>query len=312
MGLQERGRGLAAAAAAVVASASPNRKKMGKTAREAERAAKAPPQLTIEGSSFTTLGLMLGALVKLVVLVGLVFAAFGFNYTRVLLRLLLPGKRWEGGASSEDASRVLSWYCLYVLLLAVNGMTEAFVYAVAAHKEVGALSLSAGASFLVFAGATLPLMRRLGTVGLVLANSLGMAARVLFSLGFIRRFFARAGEPVPDLFPSPLVCAAFVAAFAGTLASDAGTDVGDWRQALPHVAFGAVALAGVVATVVMAEGDWLADMRGIRRLARGEQGALEEAAVVGEGSTVTIDAGGVGGGSDRGGKGRRGKGRKAE
>ncbi len=291
---------------AAPSSASPNRKKMGKKAREAEKEAKAPPRLTIEASSRTTLGLMLGALVKLVVLVGLVFACFGFNYTRVLLRLLLPGKRWEAGGGDGDghdaASRVLSWYCLYVLLLAVNGMTEAFVYAVAAHKEVGALSLSAAASFAVFALATPPFMRALGTVGLVLANSLGMAVRILFSLAFIRRVFHRAGEPLPDLFPPPVVLAAFVAAFAGTLASDSGTDVGKLPQALLHVAFGALAFAGVAATVVIAEQDWLGDLRGIRRLAKGDVETV----------TITVDVGASGGGAKSKGRGSRGsKGRKA-
>jgi hypothetical protein len=318
-------------ATAAPSSPTRNRKKMGKAAREAEREAKAPPRLTIQASSRATLGLMLGALVKLVVLVGLVFACFGFNYTRALLRLLLPGKRWDGGGgvaddgrvaddghgdASSSASRVLSWYCLYVLLLAVNGMTEAFVYAVAEHGEVGALSLSAGASFALFALATVPLMQALGTVGLVLANSLGMAVRVLFSLDFIRRYFARTHEPLPDLFPCPLVLAAFVAAFAATLASDSGTDVGDWTQLLLHVGFGGMAFAGVASTVLMAEGDFLADLRGIRRLARGDVRQEEEGEGEGEGEgdMITIETakgGRVGGGGEKGGRGRE-KGRKAE
>ena len=93
-------------------------------------------------SSEDTLGLMLGTLVKLVVLVGLIFACFGFNYTRVLLRILLPGKAWDAdddktaGGGGGPAANVLSWYCIYVLLLALNGMTEAFVYAVAARNDV--------------------------------------------------------------------------------------------------------------------------------------------------------------------------------
>jgi hypothetical protein len=39
------------------------------------------------------LRMLLETLVKLVVLFGLVFACFGFNYTRVLLKLLLPGNQ---------------------------------------------------------------------------------------------------------------------------------------------------------------------------------------------------------------------------
>lgn len=79
---------------------------------------------------------VLCAVVKLVGLIGLVFACFGFNYTRVLLRILLPGDRWSREGKGEGAAVVLSWYCVYVFLLALNGITEAFVYAVATKKEV--------------------------------------------------------------------------------------------------------------------------------------------------------------------------------
>lgn len=80
--------------------------------------------------------LLLRSLVKLVVLVGLVFSCLGFNYTRLLLSLLLGrGKQGQGGWGGE-AAWLLSCYCVYVSALALNGMTEAFVYAVATHTQV--------------------------------------------------------------------------------------------------------------------------------------------------------------------------------
>jgi oligosaccharide translocation protein RFT1 len=252
-------------------------------------------------SNKTTLRLMLGALVKSVVLVGLLFACFGFNYTRVLLRLLLPGQRWkesEGGreGGSEGSSQVLSWYCLYVLFLAVNGMTEAFVYAVATREEVGRLSLSAAVSFVVFALSTGPLMAGGGTVGLVLANCLGMLARIGFSWMFIRRYFSLVGEGgreggehkvsprggeeeegrregrMPDLFPRPVVLAAFGVAFGVTRVSDrAMVSVEEWRGVVRHVGVGGLCLAGVLGGIWWVERGFVRDLRGIRRLARGEK-----------------------------------------
>lgn len=56
---------------------------------------------------------------KVVTLVGLVFACFGSNYTHLLLYTLL-GSRW----ANTDAPTVLAWYCAYVLILALNGVTE--------------------------------------------------------------------------------------------------------------------------------------------------------------------------------------------
>ncbi len=52
--------------------------------------------------------------------------AFGPTYTYMLLRLVY-GQRW----SETEAPRALAVYCLYILLLAVNGILEAFVHAVA-------------------------------------------------------------------------------------------------------------------------------------------------------------------------------------
>ena len=50
---------------------------------------------------------------------GLVFVAFGANYTNLLIYLLLGNKWGETAAPS-----VLSWYCLYVLMMGINGITE--------------------------------------------------------------------------------------------------------------------------------------------------------------------------------------------
>jgi oligosaccharide translocation protein RFT1 len=58
-------------------------------------------------------------LVQAATVVGLVFVAFGANYTHVLLYLLL-GPTW--GATA--APSVLAWYCVYVLIMGVNGITE--------------------------------------------------------------------------------------------------------------------------------------------------------------------------------------------
>ena len=60
------------------------------------------------------------------VLAGLLAVALGPAYTYMLLRLVY-GPRW----SETEAPRALAVYCLYILLLAVNGILEAFVHAVA-------------------------------------------------------------------------------------------------------------------------------------------------------------------------------------
>jgi len=245
-------------------------------------------------ASQAMLKVLVGALVKTVILVGLVFACFGFNYTRVLLRLLLPGRRWETGAGvgAEGSGEVLSWYCLYVLFLAVNGMTEAFVYAVATQQDVVRLGALAAVSFAVFAGLTFPFIRWHGTVGLVLANCAGMLVRILFSIHFVRAYFdgvvstrkqdggeghvssmmLSTREKQPDMFPHPVVLASFVAAFAATYASDKTlVSIDEVEPVLKHVVFGGMVFTGVLGSILWTEQDFFEDLKSIRRLATGRR-----------------------------------------
>jgi len=133
-------------------------------------------------------------LVKFVLYIGFIFAVFGSNYTSVLLRLL-AGERW---GSNKEASTALSAFCIYTALMALNGMTEAFVYGVAeSGLEVGSLAVAHGLIGIVFY-VTAPLLVYNGsdygiggTVGLVMANGLCMALRSIYSLHFASSHFAK-------------------------------------------------------------------------------------------------------------------------
>lgn len=105
---------------------------------------------------------LLATLLKLVLTAGLVFVSFGFHYTETLLRLLLAGKGGGGGRSSAvpEVARVLSWYCVYVLFLAANGMCEAFACAVARGGHLAGMGAGLMASFAVFWALVGPLTAR--------------------------------------------------------------------------------------------------------------------------------------------------------
>ncbi|KAL6506669.1 hypothetical protein OROHE_022501 [Orobanche hederae] len=68
---------------------------------------------------------------KLVLLIGLVVIAFGPSYSYSLIRLLY-GRKWSDG----EASTALQCYCLYVIALAMNGTSEAFLHAVATEDQL--------------------------------------------------------------------------------------------------------------------------------------------------------------------------------
>lgn len=118
---------------------------------------------------------LLATLLKVVLTAGLVFVCFGFHYTETLMRLLLAGKRagrggsgggggGDGATAVTEVSRVLSWYCVYVLFLAANGMCEAFSSAVARGSQLTGMGAGLVASFAVFWALVGPLTSRYGCI----------------------------------------------------------------------------------------------------------------------------------------------------
>lgn len=70
-------------------------------------------------------------LIKLVLLVALLILTFGYSYSYLALDIYGGSVLSEGGGPT-----LLRWYCMYVLLLAVNGVTECFVFAAMSQQQV--------------------------------------------------------------------------------------------------------------------------------------------------------------------------------
>ncbi|CAH9057547.1 unnamed protein product [Cuscuta epithymum] len=130
------------------------------------------------------LGRSLTDALKLVLLIGLVVIAFGPSYSYSLIRLLY-GRKWSDG----EATKVLQCYCLYVIVLATSGTSEAFLQAVATKKELKRSNGSLFAFPLIYVIINVLLIRSAGAVGLILANSLHMILRIVYSAVFIKKYF---------------------------------------------------------------------------------------------------------------------------
>ncbi|KAH0448494.1 hypothetical protein IEQ34_022294 [Dendrobium chrysotoxum] len=100
--------------------------------------------------------------------------AFGPSYSYCLIRLLY-GKKWSDG----QASTVLSCYCFYIISLAVNGTSEAFLHAVANESQL----IQSNLSLFLFSGIyillNIILVRSAGAFGLIAANSISILFRPL-------------------------------------------------------------------------------------------------------------------------------------
>jgi len=128
---------------------------------------------------------LLRDILKLYNIMSLLSFSVGPPLAPMLLRILQP--KW----ADTEASDVLAVYCYYIPLLAINGVTEAFVAATATHEDLYYQSMFMGAFFVGFASSAYFFLRimHLGAMGLVWANCVNMALRILFSLRFVALYF---------------------------------------------------------------------------------------------------------------------------
>uniref|UniRef100_A0A2P2LI77 Protein RFT1 homolog n=1 Tax=Rhizophora mucronata TaxID=61149 RepID=A0A2P2LI77_RHIMU len=115
------------------------------------------------------LGSRLTEALKLVLLIGLIFMAFGPSYSYSLIRILY-GHKWSDG----EASMALRYYCLYIIVLAMNGTSEAFLHAVATENQLKRSNDSLLVFSLIYVILNILLIRSAGAVGLILANSISI------------------------------------------------------------------------------------------------------------------------------------------
>lgn len=193
---------------------------------------------------------VLESLLKLAVLTGLTITVFGFAYSQLALDIY-------GGAmlSSGSGPVLMRSYCLYVLLLAINGVTECFTFAAMSKEEVDRYNftmLALSSSFLVL---SYLLTSWCGSVGFILANCFNMGIRITQSLYFIHHYFQRSPHrPLAGLRLSPVLLGVF--AFSGgvtgvsevVLCCDQG-----WSARLAHIAVGTICLGVTLGTAFFTE-----------------------------------------------------------
>ncbi|CAF2357082.1 BnaA10g30240D [Brassica napus] len=141
------------------------------------------------------LGTCLTEALKLVMLIGLIFMAFGPSYSYSLIRLLY-GEKWSDG----EASFALQFYCLYIIVLAMNGTSEAFLHAVGTEDQLKRSNDMLLVFSLVYIVLNILLIRSAGAIGLILANSLNMIGRIIYSGRFIQRYFKGGASSSPFSF----------------------------------------------------------------------------------------------------------------
>ncbi|KAF2821765.1 Rft-1-domain-containing protein [Ophiobolus disseminans] len=144
---------------------------------------------------------VLATILRLYSIISLFAVVVGPTLAPLLLGIV-AGKQW----SATSAAKVLSTYCYYIPFLAINGVTEAFVAAVATSKELYAQSVAMGIFFAIFSGSAWFFIGQLelGGSGVVLANTVNMGLRIVWNTWFIKKFFGQRGSKfkLAELMPS--------------------------------------------------------------------------------------------------------------
>ena len=140
---------------------------------------------TIKSKNETTAKTTFENLLKIVSLIGLLVFCFGQSYSQLLLQIYGGDKL----GMNSLCFNMLRLYCVYVMLLAVNGVTESLFSATMSDKQLQSHNnrlVFFSAAFLICAYCFAKLFH---IYGFLLANCINMIIRIYFSLTHIKWLF---------------------------------------------------------------------------------------------------------------------------
>ncbi len=123
-------------------------------------------------------------LLRFVIVTSLLLITFGIPYSRFILNLY-------GGSNLTDGPgpTLLRLYCIYILFLAVNGITEAFSQATMSIKQLENYKNLISIFALIYLVIFYILIKLIGIYGIIISNCLNMLLRIITNSFYIYRYF---------------------------------------------------------------------------------------------------------------------------
>ncbi|XP_060078997.1 protein RFT1 homolog [Ylistrum balloti] len=195
---------------------------------------------------------VLYSLLRVVMLIGIVILVFGYAYSFLTLDLY-------GGAVLSDGAgpTLLRWYCLYVLILAINGITECFYFATMSQTQIDQYNQRMVVFSVIFLGSSLLLTSWFESVGFILANCINMCTRIAHSVFFIHEYYQGSTyRPLLGLLPSKSLLLSLAISFVITVTSEITfcCDAGIYYRLL-HIGIGGVCFIAVIGTILLTEAE---------------------------------------------------------
>ncbi|XP_044760485.1 protein RFT1 homolog [Coccinella septempunctata] len=142
---------------------------------------------------------VLKQLCNVIVSFGLVIFVFGQSYSYTLL-YLYGGRNLVNNVLPVT---LLKFHCFAIILLAINGVTEGFVFATMSNKQLDRYNYMMVLFSMIFLIVSYVLTILLGPVGFIIANCINMLARIFHSLHYISNMYKNSSySPLQGLKPS--------------------------------------------------------------------------------------------------------------
>lgn len=119
-------------------------------------------------------GQVLKNLLLAITSIGLLGLSFGQNYAHSVL-YLYGGSKFVADGLPE---KLLRFHCIAIYFLAVNGITEGYMFATNTSKQIDKYNYIMGIFSIVFIIMSFILTRIFGPVGFIMANCINMLCRI--------------------------------------------------------------------------------------------------------------------------------------
>ncbi|XP_067943669.1 man(5)GlcNAc(2)-PP-dolichol translocation protein RFT1-like [Watersipora subatra] len=184
-------------------------------------------------------------LLKLLTLTGLTILVFGYNYAHLALHVY-GGQVLSVGAGPY----LLRWYSVYVLLMAVNGLTECFSFATMSKPQLDRFNYKMLAFSIGFLAASLVFTSRFGSAGFIMANCCNLILRIIHSVYIIEKFYEGTSEyPIINSLLDSRVLIVYSVAFILTSTSRVWFGGNALLPSLLHILTGVTSLTLILAAI---------------------------------------------------------------
>lgn len=133
--------------------------------------------------------------------IGLLGLVFGQSYAGTVL-FLYGGADFVAGGLPEQ---LLRWHCVAIVLLAINGVTEGYIFATKTSQQIDAYNYYMAIFSITFLMLSYILTNLFGPVGFIFANIFNMSLRICCSVNYIHNQYKPTSlSPLQGLVPGKL------------------------------------------------------------------------------------------------------------